>query len=212
MQRRFQEDSEDYSLFFGLESSESSPGILLSLSALGARIFYVLLNIGENPRESSETSRSTKGGVSQRTSFVAWVVSHSCTHSCSSRRRVQGGARGEPQARQNDPLSFKTRAAVLTTGRRASARRPGARLEEVRVKIPSSGPKKRKQQNLARARSQCPSPHPPSSRDGDGAQNTTVLACCMISGAHARVWARSGARGVQIVCLRTIPNSRKRTF
>ena len=80
------------------------------------------------------------------------------------------------------------------------------------VKIPSSGPKKRKQQNLARARSQYPSPHPPSSRDGDGAQNTTVLACCMISGAHARVWARSRVRGVQIVCLRTMRKSRKRNF
>ena len=82
----------------------------------------------------------------------------------------------------------------------------------VGVKIPSSGPKKRKQPNSARARSQYPSPHPPSSRDGGGAQNTAVLACCMVPRAHARVWARSRARGVQIVCLRTIPNSRKRTY
>ena len=52
--RAFQEDSEDYSLLFGPESSESSPGIHLSLSALGAGIFFVLLNIGKNPRESSK--------------------------------------------------------------------------------------------------------------------------------------------------------------
>ena len=47
-QRRFQGDSEDYFLLFGPESSESPPGIPLSRSAPGARIFDVRLNPGEN--------------------------------------------------------------------------------------------------------------------------------------------------------------------
>ena len=48
-----------------------------------------------------------------------------------------------------------------------------------------------KQRKRAPGRSQGPSPHPASSRDGDGAQKATVLACCGLREARTRVRTRA---------------------
>ena len=58
------------------------------------------------------------------------------------------------------------------------------------AKFSSSGALLAKQRKRAPGRSQGPSPHPASSRDGDGAQNAAVLAFCGLREAHTRVRAR----------------------
>ena len=55
----------------------------------------------------------------------------------------------------------------------------------------SSGALLAKQRKRAPGRSQGPSPHPASSRDGNGAQNAAVLAFCGLREAHMRVLARA---------------------
>jgi len=59
------------------------------------------------------------------------------------------------------------------------------------AKFSSSGALLAKQRKRAPGRSQGPSPHPASSRDGDGAQNAAVLACCGLREARTRVRARA---------------------
>ena len=61
----------------------------------------------------------------------------------------------------------------------------------LRAKFSSSGALLAKQRKRAPGRSQGPSPHPASSRDGDGAQNAAVLAFCGLREAHTRVRARA---------------------
>ena len=72
-----------------------------------------------------------------------------------------------------------------------SAPRSGRRTFRARAKFSSSGALFAKQRKLVAGRSQGPSPHPASSRDGDGAQNAAVLACCGLMEARTRVRARA---------------------
>ena len=59
------------------------------------------------------------------------------------------------------------------------------------AKFSSRGALFAKQRKRVTGRSHDPSPHPASSRDGDGAQNAAVLACCGLREARTRVRARA---------------------
>ena len=74
------------------------------------------------------------------------------------------------------------------------------------AKFSSSGALFAKQRKLVAGRSQGPSPHPASSRDGDGAQKATVLACCGLREARTRVRARAAYKVCVCVQYRTREN------
>ena len=68
-----------------------------------------------------------------------------------------------------------------------------------------------KQRRRAPGRSQGPSPHPASSRDGDGAQNAAVLACCGLMEARTRVRARAACKVCVCVQYRNRENIRSKS-
>ena len=83
---------------------------------------------------------------------------------------------------------------------------PNETLGTLWAKFSSSGALLAKQRKRAPGRSQGPSPHPASSRDGDGAQNAAVLACCGLREARTRVRARAAYKVCVCVQCRTREN------
>ena len=90
--------------------------------------------------------------------------------------------------------------------------RPRLYRPHLRAKFSSSGVLFAKQRKRVTGRSQGPSRHPASSRDEDGAQNATVLACCgLLREARTRVRARAACKVCICVQYRTREKA-ERTF